>query len=97
MRSPCWLNRDLGALSGFHRLGGRRHCSSVLVEGGQAGWVADMGSFHPIQISFPRGAAYRREALGTDGVSGSVLVHTMGKVGVHEMDRKHLVGPQDVI
>ena len=90
------LNWDFHALR-FRRIQQCRHRTPVLAEAGNASGVANVRRFHPVQISFPGGTADRREATGTDRVSGSVVVHAMGKMGMDEVAGEHLVGPQELI
>lgn len=51
-----------------------------------------MSRLHPIQISFPGGAAEGDETPWANGVDGSVFVHAVGKLKVHKVICRHCLG-----
>lgn len=85
-------NGDIVPLGGNFQIGeplGDGGHAPMLVEAVQTGGLADMSRLHAIQIGFPGGAADGYETPGANGVDGSVFVHTMRKLEVHNVVRGH--------
>jgi hypothetical protein len=88
MRKVCspWLMVEVG--NSFRGDGPPRWSA----EAGQARRFAYVGGFHAIQISLPCGAADGDEAVGADGVDGSIFVHAVGKLEMYQVVRMHSQG-----
>src|SRR6185369_4150052 len=92
--------REVGAIGQITHVGepfGYNRHALVLTEAGQANRVATVGRFHPIEIGFPGRTADGYETTRADGISGSILVHTMGEFEPSCLMWGHSWGPRETL